>query len=167
MTQDHYIQESLDADTPQKQKRWHGHIPDGYSRCSRCGQIKPLDAFYPSSSRPRGVTAHCIPCRRAYSAEYYRANEDYRTKSRYRLLESKYGVDKDLYDRIFTEQGGLCAICKSPPPELRPFHLDHDHVTGKPRGLLCARCNSMLTHFGDRPEGLLRILAYVERGNER
>lgn len=40
-------------------------------------------------------------------------------------------------------QGGGCAICRKPPKKLR-LHIDHDHVSGKVRGLLCARCNSAI-----------------------
>jgi hypothetical protein len=79
------------------------------------------------------------------------------------LLKNKYGVDEDFYSAMFEAQGGVCAICGSPPPETRPLHLDHDHTTGEARGLLCARCNTMLTYFGDSAEGLQRVMDYLTR----
>lgn len=139
--------------------------------CNLCGIAQPAENFHRKASAPDGLNYRCKICASAYRHQHYTDNLDsarayYQDVGRYRLLNSKYGVDKDLYNQMLADQAGVCAICKLPPPELRRLHLDHDHVTGKARGLLCAKCNSMLTHFGDRPEGLLRVLDYVQRGVE-
>lgn len=47
------------------------------------------------------------------------------------------------YDRLLTKQNGVCAICGR-PPKTRKLHIDHDHKTGRIRGLLCVRCNRAL-----------------------
>jgi hypothetical protein len=52
-------------------------------------------------------------------------------------------------------QGGLCAVCKAAPA----VHVDHDHVTGAVRALLCFNCNGGLGQFKDNPE-LLHAAAY-------
>src|SRR6266550_6831211 len=57
---------------------------------------------------------------------------------------SKFGVDQSWYDQTFTEQHGVCAICEKPETtkqqgRVQRLSVDHDHKTGKPRGLLCAR----------------------------
>lgn len=137
--------------------------------CNKCGGSFPLNNFYIKANAPDGRDYKCKTCAKAYRRKHYTDNpnyykEYYETTGRYVHLHRNYGVDAEQYNRMINEQGGVCAICESPPPELRPLHLDHDHITGKPRGLLCAKCNSMLTHFGDRPEGLLRVLDYVQRG---
>ena len=49
----------------------------------------------------------------------------------------------ELYDRLIAAQRGVCAICGA-PPKTRRLHIDHDHRTGKVRGLLCQRCNRAL-----------------------
>jgi Recombination endonuclease VII len=49
----------------------------------------------------------------------------------------------ELYDRLLAEQGGVCAICGA-TPKTRRLHIDHDHKTGRVRGLLCHRCNGNL-----------------------
>lgn len=55
----------------------------------------------------------------------------------------QYGLTPDQYDALFTQQGGVCAICKA-EPKTKKLAVDHDHDTGEVRGLLCPRCNSTL-----------------------
>lgn len=53
------------------------------------------------------------------------------------------GVSDDEYARLLASQGGGCAICGA-RPKTRRLHADHDHATGRVRGLLCHRCNRNL-----------------------
>lgn len=137
--------------------------------CNKCGTPQSLANFHAKSNSPDGHSYTCKECFKAYRRQYYldhipEHREYYYAKGKYYFLDKLYGVDPETYHRMLKEQDGVCAICKKPPAELQPLHLDHDHQTGKPRGLLCAKCNSMLTHFGDRTEGLLKMLDYVQRG---
>ena len=58
-------------------------------------------------------------------------------------------LPQGTYARLFEEQGGVCAICKDPPPPGQPLCLDHDHATHQVRGLLCNGCNTGLGAFKD------------------
>ena len=58
------------------------------------------------------------------------------------------GVTDDEYARLLEAQGGGCAICGA-KPKTRRLHVDHDHKTGKVRGLLCHRCNRALPSWVD------------------
>lgn len=138
--------------------------------CNKCSVPQPRSNFHIKANAPDGLNYTCKTCMKVYRRQHYldhipEHREYYHAKGKYYFLETKYGVDPEQYNQLITEQGGVCAICESPPPGLRPLHLDHDHVTGKPRGLLCAKCNTMLSYFGDRPEGLLKVLDYVQRGD--
>jgi len=64
------------------------------------------------------------------------------------LSESKYNYRLRHRDRIWFYQGGLCAICKIKP---KKFAIDHDHTSGKVRGLLCTRYNVTLGKMKDQP----------------
>ncbi len=56
------------------------------------------------------------------------------------------GVSDEEYARLFAKQGGGCAICGN-PPKTRRLDVDHDHKTGRVRGLLCHRCNRALPRW--------------------
>jgi len=77
-------------------------------------------------------------------------------------LMDKYGMTVETYDSMFDKQGGACFICKR-PPKVRRLAVDHDHTTGKVRGLLCWRCNSGLEKFSDNPHALTRAVLYLLR----
>ena len=76
----------------------------------------------------------------------------------------KYGIDVDVYNRILTSQGGVCAVCKDSAPGYgrKHFAIDHDHITNKVRGLLCIHCNLMLGHAKDKKEILTAAILYLE-----
>ncbi|MCW2679741.1 MAG: phage endonuclease [Frankiales bacterium] len=56
-------------------------------------------------------------------------------------------------------QGGVCALCR----ERAPQHVDHDHMTGQVRGVLCSCCNQGLGNFRDRADVLRTAIDYLER----
>lgn len=73
----------------------------------------------------------------------------------------KYGMTIEDYDRMFAEQNGGCAICGGTPTRTEHLHVDHDHETGRIRGLLCDSCNLGLGKFRDDPDVLAKAAAYL------
>jgi len=68
-------------------------------------------------------------------------------QNRVRQLKCRYGMSVEEYDAMAAEQEGLCAIClasEAQPGTGSRLHVDHNHTTGKVRGLLCSRCNKAL-----------------------
>ena len=79
--------------------------------------------------------------------------------TRHYHLKARYGISAADAGEMLEAQGGLCAICGDRPAA----HVDHDHLTGAVRALLCFTCNSGLGNFRDEPE-LLRLAAdYLDR----
>lgn len=74
-----------------------------------------------------------------------------------------YGVSRDEYRAAYFRQGGLCAICKQPERTERNqlLPVDHDHLTGRFRGLLCSHCNRAIGLLGDDPEIIEAAARYV------
>jgi hypothetical protein len=81
---------------------------------------------------------------------------------------AEHGLTLAGFEHLKTAQNGLCAVCRKPetlrkrgvPLELS---IDHDHATGKVRGLLCTSCNLGIGHLGDDPARLRAAAEYLER----
>jgi hypothetical protein len=67
---------------------------------------------------------------------------------------------------MLAAQGGVCAACGETPSPRRGksiWNVDHDHSTGRVRGILCTGCNSAIGHLQDDPERCRKAAAYLER----
>lgn len=105
------------------------------------------------------------------SAEYHANNKEhiskraraYREKHRPTLEAKrkfrKYGITEEHYQRLFNEQSGLCAICRTRPAE----SVDHSHATKEIRGLLCDQCNCGLGFFMDNPDLMTSAIEYIQK----
>ena len=83
---------------------------------------------------------------------------------RWRGILRKWGMTQDDYEALLAAQDGVCAICRGGPVgNKRYLGIDHDHETGKRRGLLCDKCNRALGGFNDDPDALRRAADYLDR----
>jgi hypothetical protein len=155
-------------------------------KCRRCKEVKPLAEFNRQQRTPDGLNYYCRQCQsewnRKWAAELSeekrearkKYNQEWRDSHRDRLRakqprnqrKSNYGLDDTIYQQMLRDQNGRCAICgELETTELRgkvwSLSVDHDHVTGQIRGLLCRRCNSMLGHVQDNPSLLEKAIAYL------
>lgn len=75
-----------------------------------------------------------------------------------------YKLKPGELELLYSEQGGKCAICGEPGASRGKGCLcvDHDHTTGKIRGLLCASCNSGVGFFKESPERLHSAIEYIK-----
>src|SRR5271166_6576054 len=83
-------------------------------------------------------------------------------------LKSRFGITLEQYNEMLTKQNGVCAICKQAETHIdkrvnRPRNLavDHNHITGKVRGLLCFDCNAALGKFNESIELINRAINYL------
>ncbi len=81
--------------------------------------------------------------------------------TRRRNLLARFGLDEAEYDRLLAEQGGGCAICGTKPKKYKHLPVDHDHVTGEVRWILCDSCNTALGGFKDRVDLLEIAIEYL------
>jgi hypothetical protein len=77
-------------------------------------------------------------------------------------LKISYGITVEDYIKLFNLQHGRCIICSEKPTKRR-LSVDHDHKTGKIRGLLCHKCNMILGYSNDSPLILQEAIHYLER----
>ena len=87
---------------------------------------------------------------------------DKKQRARDRYLQRKYGITLADYDRLFAAHDGGCWICGRKPKPGRNLHVEHDHKTGRVRGLACWRCNSGLQHFRDDAILFRQAADYIE-----
>lgn len=128
-----------------------------FKRCPACGETKPLNAFYGNADRPSGCSSYCRGC----VARKHRENSETVRANR---IKVSFGISLEQYETLLAKQTGVCAICKMPERSKRFKYLavDHCHVTGRVRGLLCSRCNRALGYFGDDAQRLKSAAVYLE-----
>ena len=78
-----------------------------------------------------------------------------------RRRAQNYGLTVDELDRMLRRQRGQCALCGTTEPGKKGLAIDHDHVTGQVRALLCGRCNTGIGLLQDDPELLAKAATYV------
>lgn len=115
-------------------------------RCIRCGEIKQGSEFFFKEDTKDHLSSYCKKCHLSYKKENY----DAKVIKGYHL-KRVYKITLEDYQELFEVQGGVCAICHHSETNLDPksgltryLAVDHDHKTGRVRGLLCRRCNQVL-----------------------
>lgn len=149
--------------------------------CSRCGESKTYDHFY---AHKGGLHPQCKPCNmrskkesndrvRAQDPEAYRERQkEYQARWNARFPDKrragdrrrnlkKFGLTVEEYSLMEEAQCGKCAIC-GVPSEGKALAVDHNHETGKVRGLLCGPCNMALGQL--EPSNRLSVaVQYLKR----
>lgn len=147
-------------------------IVDNKICCTKCKEWKTLDNFHKDKQTSTGYRHECFDCK-AKRQIVYNLKPSVQLNSRERNLKAKYGLSIDEYNSILEKQNGRCAICKclptvemvnrkgSRPIVFDTLVVDHDHISGKVRGLLCRKCNIALGHFQDNVETLANAITYL------
>ena len=156
--------------------------------CTKCGTPKPKNCFSKGSCKD-GLNSYCKVCDAATSKKYrdehpemreksrlwsakYRRTTSGKTKVKESRLKCRYNITVEEYDQMFEDQNGVCGICGKPEMAKHQsgctarLAVDHDHKTGKVRGLLCRRCNFIVGYAKDSKEILLQAALYMEKHNE-
>lgn len=165
-----------------------GKPPDAWpesKRCPACKEVKPISEFTGQHREQRGgkwYWTYCRCCNSGKCREQLRkriasgkARADNRRrykKRRWERLLAQYGVTQEQYEKMESDQCGLCVICRQPETKtykgvLCRLVVDHDHKTGKVRGLLCRSCNVAIGNLKDDPEVAQRATDYLRsnKGN--
>ena len=104
-------------------------------------------------------------CYSCYQIMLYRNNHPKKKKFRSRRerdLKFKYNLSLEEYEELLEKQNNVCYICKL-PPNSQGLVVDHDHATGRVRGLLCSSCNTGLGYFRDNIAYLEEAIKYLKQ----
>lgn len=144
--------------------------------CTKCGKLKPTADF----QKIGGLARLCEHCRahgrstmrkrsKESRAAYHKTWRENNPKHAARVdrwnLEIGTGLKQEEFDAMLQDQGGVCAICKGTHRENSKFkrlHVDHDHVDGGIRGLLCSSCNTAIGLMKEDIPRLKSAIDYLE-----
>jgi hypothetical protein len=140
------------AQHPDYMRKWKDAHPEAVAQHEKTSQAKRKVGEF---REPR----ECPMCLGVFQP---RATQKYCSRACAALARrgQNYGVGPGEFRRILQRQGGRCAICHG---RAEKWHIDHDHLTGEVRDILCPTCNWGLGHFRDDPALLGEAQAYLER----
>ncbi len=120
--------------------------------CKKCNETKFLSEFYIIKSGVQLGKNHtyCKKCCNLNSRDWHASNLE---KSRLRHVRRYYDMTPEEYKALPKE----CAICYCK----EDLQIDHDHITGKIRDILCGNCNRGVGNFKDSPNLLIRATDYI------
>ena len=165
-------------------------------RCRGCSADKPLDQYNKKKTGRGGLTARCKDClhkaaRKFYennaekvkknSLDYYnknidvitRKNQAYRNQNPEKVKEANhkkhlwtnFRLTSEQYSSLLVKQNNSCVTCNVSFEDKTP-HVDHNHKTGKVRGILCQNCNLVIGHAYENIDILRQIIAYLSRSRD-
>lgn len=144
--------------------------------CTKCKLEKPIDEFFKSGKYPSGknkIRGDCKACASLNTSQWRAKNRahynsymgEWRGKNpdKVRIMEIKrnYGLSIEDYHQMVREQNNQCKICGKSPNGIRPLAIDHCHITGRIRGLLCYNCNRAIVILDDK-DHLEKALNYLK-----
>lgn len=136
------------------QREWHEKNPGKSAEYNRNQDREKVKAYKRGwdARNPEKLLAY----KEKQKAKY--CSKTHRDKNLKRL----YGLSQVDFDALLARQGGKCAACSSPRPGGQNWQVDHDHDTGRVRGILCKGCNIGLGQLGDDPYRVSALLNYLQ-----
>ena len=132
----------------------------GSKTCTKCGVTKDITEFYKRGGKqsPNSRKNHCKECDKKRVMDSYDP-----IKYQEQHLKRSYGLTLNEYNEMLEEQDHKCATCGTTDPGGKhgKFMVDHDHKTGKVRGLLCKNCNIALGLVNDDTDLIQKMINYL------
>jgi hypothetical protein len=128
----------------------------GKKKCRKCEEIKDLSDFYVKNRKSKySIVHHSSTCKSC-------TKEIRKPKNFIYSLHSKYKITEDIFQNILSSQENKCQICKNPFSDINKIQVDHDHDTGKVRGLLCIKCNTGIGKLNEDIKILESAIEYLK-----
>ena len=124
-------------------------------KCCDCNKIKSIKLFRKQGKKHSYI---CLKCNVKRVVSWQKANSERKRKyDKKRDLKRLYNLSLSEFNSLKRKQNNECAICG----DKEKLCVDHDHKTGKVRGLLCHKCNRGLGYFKDDPFVLHEATEYL------
>lgn len=161
-----------------KNSVWNNHVyATGFNGkiCKNCDELKEVSEFGNNLQTQDGINSRCNKCfssrRNLLNVGRHGITAIKKKRASQHLIKT-FGITMEERDRIYAKQDGKCAICRTPWYEgeydqsiaspFRKLSVDHNHITGKIRGLLCVNCNTALGSFKDSIDLLESSIRYLK-----
>jgi hypothetical protein len=136
-------------------------IINNKKQCTKCNEFKDLSFFSKRINRKSGVQSSCKKCKNK------RVKRDPK-KTREISLYKSYNISSLDFENILASQNNKCAICGIDQNSLKDgkkkyLCVDHCHITGSIRGLLCDKCNRGIGLLGDNIDNLFNAIDYLKK----
>ena len=144
-------------------------------KCRKCKIEKKISEFYKEKGGKDNLRSACKSCRKE-ELEIWRKNKKnnpdsylrYKEKVRLSYILRTFGCTEAQYNEMFILQKGCCSICKTPQEVLKKsLAVDHCHVTGVVRGLLCTNCNTALGLLKENIDVINNMIFYLNSLNKK
>ena len=156
----HYLRQRKHGSTDRPKFVREKLIEEGKSYCPKCNETKSLDAFCKASNTAFGISIYCKECQRKKSKVRYKTHKNEHINNG---LKKKYGITLVDYTKLLNKQNNQCLICgKKSSESKRRLAVDHDHETGKIRGILCEERNRGIGIFKDSIDRLNNSINYLK-----
>ena len=132
----------------------------GIKRCPKCKEEKDFTLFYKCKTSKNNTSPYCKVCSNLRTTSYARNNKDKIPTTGY-SLKRRYGITSEEYLTLLEQQKNVCKICGLFCSTGRALAVDHNHTSGKVRGLLCSSCNTGLGQFKDNINLLKKAMEYL------
>lgn len=129
----------------------------GERECKDCALFYPIEEFVKDNRASSGYKNQCKYCNNKRKRELRKLDP---RKHKGHQLKRKYGISIQEYEELLLKQGYRCKICLNKQSS-KALCVDHDHVTGEVRGLLCDRYNRGLGDFNDNVDSLKNAIEYL------
>jgi hypothetical protein len=153
--------------------------------CYKCNKSKTIDSFSKEKRSKDGLHCWCINCLRKYNRNYTRQwrknnpdktkeaelkrkrNPSYFSNNRKNNIKIRHSITLEQYEQMLVKQNGVCAICGNPEMVENQYRqislsIDHNHKTGKIRGLLCIKCNTLLGRIEGNLDLIPKFFEYLK-----
>lgn len=127
--------------------------------CTKCKLEQPLENFKKEKSNKNKHRTICKNCD-VLRTKYWRRN--HKENVRRHNLKQDFNLTEKEYNQMLKNQNSCCAICKTNQSLLkRHLAVDHNHKTGKIRGLLCGNCNTALGLLKEDMDNITSLIDYL------